>query len=58
MIQIDAVHVEAGADLFDLPFVTRQLFVKYLQKIHKCPVKNGNNYAVKLVSSIDGCSGG
>jgi hypothetical protein len=31
MIQINTVHVEAGTDLLDLPFVTRQLFVKYLQ---------------------------
>jgi hypothetical protein len=39
MIQIDAVHVETGTDLFDLLFVARQLFVEYLQKIHKCPAK-------------------
>ena len=30
MIQINAVHVEAGTDLLDLPFVARQLTVEYL----------------------------
>jgi len=35
MIQIDAVHVEAGANLFDLPFVPRQPLVEYLKKIHR-----------------------
>jgi hypothetical protein len=34
MIQINTVHVEAGTDLFDLPFVARQLFVEQFQKIH------------------------
>ena len=37
MIQIYAVHVEAGTDLLNLPFVARQSFVEYLQKIHKHP---------------------
>jgi len=39
MIQIDAVHVKAGTDLLDLPFITRQLFTKHLQKIHKHPIE-------------------
>ena len=30
MIQINTVHVKAGTDLFDLPFVARQLIVEYL----------------------------
>jgi hypothetical protein len=30
MIQINTVHVKAGADLFDLPFVARQLLVEHL----------------------------
>ena len=47
VIQIDAVHVEAGTDLFDLPLVTRQLFVEYLQKIHKLSAKNHDNYVIK-----------
>jgi hypothetical protein len=40
MIQINTVHVEAGTDLFDLPFVARQLIVERFQKIHKCLAKN------------------
>jgi hypothetical protein len=34
MIKIDAVHVEAGTYLFDLPFVARQLIDERHQKIH------------------------
>jgi len=40
IIQINTIHVEAGTDLFDLPFVARQLFVEYPQKIHRCLAKN------------------
>ena len=47
MIQINTVHVEAGTDLFDLPFVARQLIVEYLKKIHKCLAKTTENYVIK-----------
>jgi hypothetical protein len=38
VIQVDAIHVEAATDLFDLPFLARFLFVEDLQKIHKCKI--------------------
>ena len=52
IIQIDAVHVEAGTDLFDLPFFARQLFVEYLQKIHKCLAKITDNYFIKSIRHL------
>ncbi len=50
MIQINTVHVEAGTDVFDLSFVARQLFVKYLWKIHKC--LTNNNRKLRLLPLI------
>jgi hypothetical protein len=52
MIQINAVQVEAGTDLFDLSFVARQLFVKYIKKIHKCPAENKLKLCYQILSFI------
>ena len=48
MIQINTVHIEAGADLLDLPFVARQLFVEQLQKIHKYLAQNDEYYFINI----------
>jgi hypothetical protein len=39
-----------SADLLDLPFVARQLFVEYLEKIHGCMVRNNRKLCRKILS--------